>query len=76
MRLRVEKPAVQRNDVVVTVQQVEVLERLCDEEALLDVILGGIGIVDVFYARVASALDTAMLLQRLHKETKETGTYM
>ena len=35
-------------------EQVEILESLCYEEALLDVILEGIGIVDNFYATVAT----------------------
>lgn len=62
--LRVEHPVVEWQVVVFREEKVEVLERLCQVEALLDVIVAGSGGVDVFHPAVPP-LHPAVLLQSL-----------
>ena len=66
MCLGVEEPAVQWDYIVIAVQQVEVLESLCNEEALLNIILGGVSIVNVFYSGITSTFNATMPLQCLY----------
>ncbi len=67
MSLGIQEPPVERDHTVIAVEQVEILEGLCYKEALLDIILGGIGIVDILYASVATAFYATMPLQCLQE---------
>lgn len=61
MGLRVEHPLVQRNEGVLGEREVEVFEGLGQEEALLNVVLGGAGLVHVPDASVPPVRPTVPL---------------
>ena len=65
MCFRVEYPVVEGNHAIVRVKEVKVLECLCNEEALLNVIFGTVCVVDIFESCVASTFNTTLLLQSL-----------
>ena len=64
MSFRVEHPAVQGKHRVIGEQEIEVFQRLRDEECLLDVILGRHWVVHILDSGV-TVLDSAIRLQRL-----------
>lgn len=72
MGLRVEHPLVQRNEGVLGEREVEVFEGLGQEEALLNVVLGGAGLVHVPDPRVPSVCPT-VLLQGLKVRTRSAN---
>lgn len=61
MGLRVKHPFIQRNKRVVGERQVQILEGLGQEEALLDVVLGWTGLVHVPYTCVPPVHSTVLL---------------
>ena len=68
MSLRVEHPLVKGEHRVVGIEEEEVLERLGEEEALLDIVLRRIQLVDVADPAVAGRRPTP-LLQSLRQAT-------
>lgn len=70
--LGVEHPLVEGQEVVLGEEQVEVLERLCQEEALLDVVFGAVGGVHVLQAGEAAVHATVLVdgLERRQRRQK------
>lgn len=69
MSLGVEHPILQGQHIIFTEQKIEVLESLCEEEALLHVVVGGGGGVNIPDAREPS-FHPAVLLQGLGEEQR------
>ena len=67
MGLCVEDVLVKGNDIVIAVEQVEVLECLCDDKALLHVVLHWVGAEHVLDPCVAASVDATRLLQSLRR---------
>ena len=75
MRLRVEDPFIQTENIVIIEEEPEVLEGFSHDEALLDVILGSIYVVHISDARIPSCGDTTIPFQSLYRSIINLQSY-
>ena len=64
--LSIEHPMIQRQYIIITEQQPQVLECFGYKECLLHVIFSWVGVVHILDARVATCVYATVLLQSLH----------